>query len=548
MDEQQQRQIKKYVGMAVRRKKLILFFLLLSMTAGLGVYLKTPKVYQSTALLIYQRARINPGSKMTPDVQTQTREMVATLTQQVTSRSSLEAIVKQFDLYKEARRRLPMEDIVDRMRTRHISIKPDRGDVFKVSFDGDDPKKVMQVTNALAARFIEENLRYREEKATETSAYVKDEMSIAKANLDKKEAAMRDYKLKYYNELPQQLEVNMTRLNALQEQYQNTRDSAQDLERTKLLIQEQISVRKEALAQMAAQARQMRFEALQNGVSDQDLDENPVLSDSMAQVAALRRHLDSLLSRYTEKHPEVRRVKKQLAQAEEKHAKLLESLGGAEAEKGQRSGDEGGGGMGDLLARDTQLQQLQRQLSDVSYALEKLKKERQEIKKQIDQLQKWIEMTPVREAEWSALTRDYKQLYDHYQQLVARNLEAESIQSLERRQKGSQFKIVDSAYLPEKPFKPDFKKIMLLSVALGLGLGGGLAFLLEMMDTSFREVYEVEEYLGLPVACTLPHLMTRHEEKVERLKAVAWATVFVLAWGGLLGTMAYLYKAGRIII
>ena len=534
MEQQQSQQIKKYIDLVIRRQKMIISFVLTAAFVGLAVYVKTPKVYESTALLIYQQAKINPGSKMTPDVQTQTREMVATLTQQVTSRSSLEAIIKQFDLYQGMRQKLPMEDVVDLMREKYIAISPDKGDVFKVSFNGDTPKKVKEVANALAARFIEENLRYREEKATETSAYVGDELELAKTTLDKKEAVMRDYKLKNYNEMPQQFATNSTRLTALQTQLQANRNSAQELERTKILIQEQISLRKEGLLQMGAQAR-LGAAAQRGGAAV-----NPALAD----LAQARQQLADLRLRYTENHPEVKRLAKKVAALEESNSSLAKGPDGPSA---GRQGENVGAGATTQL-HDNQLDELLVQLKSAALAMDSLNQENEGLKKQISQYEKWLSMTPVREAEWTALTRDYQQLSDHYQQLVGRNLEAGAAESLERRQKGSQFKIVDSAYLPEKPIRPDFKKIMLLALAAGLGLGGGLAFLLEVQDSSFRDVAEVEAYLGLPVICAISRIHTAKDIKAELRKAVIWWALLILSVGVLLAAMAYLYKTGRIII
>ena len=528
MEQQQSQQVKKYIDLFIRRQKIIISFVLVAAFVGLGVYVKTPKVYESTALLIYQQAKINPGSKMTPDVQTQTREMVATLAQQVTSRSSLEAIIKQFDLYPGMRQKLPMEDVVDLMRENHIAISPDKGDVFKVSFNGDTPKKVKEVANALAARFIEENLRYREEKATETSAYVGDELELAKATLDKKEAVMRDYKLKNYNEMPQQFETNSTRLTALQAQLQANRNSAQELERTKILIQEQISLRKEALLQMGPQALLGTRDARGGGT----------VNPAMAEMAQARQQLAELRLRYTENHPEVKRLAKKVAALEGSNSSLGKEPDGASADQA--------GAPAPL--HDSQLDQLVVQFKKADLAMDSLNQENEGLKKQISQYEKWLSMTPVREAEWTALTRDYQQLSDHYQQLVGRNLEAGAAESLERRQKGSQFKIVDSAYLPEKPIRPDFKKIMLLALAAGLGLGGGLAFLLEVQDSSFRDVAEVEAYLGLPVICAISRIRTDKDIKAERRKSFIWWALLIFSVGVLLAAMAYLYKTGRIII
>lgn len=540
MEQQQSQQIRKYIDLVLRRKKMITSLVMIAIFVGLGVYLKTPKVYQSTALMIYERGKINAGSttRISPqDVTTEMGEMVATLTQQVTSRTSLEAIIKQFDLYPAMRQKLPMEDVVDFMRSRNIVIQPDKGDVFKVSFNGDEPKKVMQVANAIAARFIEENLRYREEKATATSAYVGDELELSKTVLDKKEEVMRDYKLKYYNEMPQQLLANSTRLTALQTQLQSNRINAQELERNKIMIQEQISKRKAASAELASQVGAGTM------VSTQQAGANPAL----VELAQARQQLAAARLRYTDSHPEVRQLQKKVATLEGSQGPPAGEPGnvadgvseGRAAQTQTRSGS---------LLHDNQLEQLELQLKQADLAMESLNQENEGLKKQIDQYEKWLSMTPVREAEWTALTRDYDQLSKNYQQLVGRNLEAGAAESLERRQKGSQFKIVDSAYLPEKPIKPDFTKIMLMALAVGLGLGGGLAFLLELQDSSFRDVLEVENYLGVPVICAIPLIVSDKDNAANRRRSLAWLALLFISVLLLLGGMAYLYKTGRIII
>lgn len=537
MEQQQRQQIKKYVDLIVRRNKIIISCALVGIVVGLGVYLKMPKVYESTALLIYQRAKIDSGkAALRPgDVSTEIQEMVATLSQQVTSRTSLEAIVKQFGLYPGMLQKMPMEDVVDLMRKRDISIdvgKKDQGDVFRVSFAGSQPKQVSQVANALAARFIEENLRYREERATETSAYVGDELELSKKNLDQKEAIMRDYKLKYYNEMPQQFDANSARLIAVQTQLQRNRDSIQDLARTKVLIQEQITLRKEALSQMNYLPSRRGAAASQGGATS---------GGPLAELAQARQQLADLQLRYTESHPEVKRLQKKVASLEESQGVLAAQGAGSKEDAGP-SVNQG------VRIRDNQIDELLLQLKKADLDIISLNQESEGLKKQIAQYEQWLSMTPVREAEWTSLTRDYQQLSDNYQKLVARSLDAGAAESLERRQKGSQFKIVDSAYLPEKPIRPDFKKIMLMALGVGVGFGCGLAFLLEMRDSSFRDVVEIEDYLQLPVICAIPFIENEIDLRAKRRKAIFWWTLIAVLVIGILGGMAYFYKTGRIII
>lgn len=517
MNTEQRQLIKNYLDIFLRRKNIILICLLLGLIAGLFYYATQPKLYKCTSLLKYQRQSINPTAMSPDDIRTQTRDAVETVTQQIMSRSSLEEIIKKFDLYEQSRRNLPMEDIVEMMRERHIKTDLQRnGDVFEVSYIGDDQEKVLKVTNALAARFIEENLRYRQEMASQTSSYIKDELKMAKDALDKKELAMRDYKLRYYNEMPEQLTNNMNRLNSLQEQYQNNQESVQELERTRLLVQEQIALRKESLAQLTP-------EPVSRNASPSS--KNSELSD----ITQLRLKLKNLQTKYTDKHPEIRRLKKTLQNLESKQGK------GTSADSEESF-------------FDPQIMELKQQLKDVELNIAQLKEEREELLGQIQKYEGWIAAAPIREAEWSALTRDYEQFDQHYQHLVTQSLQAESAQTLENQQKGSQFKIVDAAHFPEEPFKPDFLKIMLMTFMLSLGAGAGLAMGLEILGTSFKDPNEVEKYLDIPVICAVPVLYTEKEIRHKKILGTALYSLIFIAYASVLLVAFYFWKQGIIIL
>ena len=535
MDEQQRQLLNKYIDLLLRKKKLIIFCLLISILGGLGVYLKTPKIYKTTALIMYQRQRINPAP-ISPDPTLRARQLqetINTVSQQVTSRTSLENIISQYDLYPNLRQHLPMEDVVATMR-QNIEIQSNRreGDIFKVSFSGRAPKTVMLVTNAIAAKYIEENLRFREELASEVSSYTEDELKMAKEQLDKKEEIMRDYKLKYYNEMPQQLQINMNRLNALQEQYQNNQNNIQNLDQTKILIQEQISLRKNLFDR-------------QNMPSDEgsaalQTDTQVLTGNTQEDIARVHLELESLQAKYTDQHPEVKRAKKLLQKLETTQAQ--QSIP-ADAES-----DQGAASASQTLLLDPQLEQLVNQLKESELQVKVLTQEGKEIREQIKRYQKWVEITPIREAEWSALTRDYNQLQQHYEELVTRNLEAKSAETLERRQKGSQFKIIDPAHFPENPFKPDFRKIILIAAVLGIGLGGGIAFALEIMDSSLKDANEIEPYLEIPLVCSIPIIYTEEESKRKRIKTIAWAISYSAAIFSVSALILYLWRKGSIII
>jgi len=533
MDFKQRQLANKYIDLFLRRKMLISLLFLLSMPLGLATYLFTPKIYQATSLLSYEQQKINPN-KMSPDIVSKIRDMVSSLTQIVTSRTNLEKLIVDLNLYPELRKSRPMEDVVDAMR-REIKIEPSKqGDIFQITFSHSVADKVAKVTNALAAKFIEENLKYREERATETSSYTSDELLMAKETMDRKENAMRDYKLSHYNEMPEQRDGNVGRLIALQKQYQDKQASIQDLERTCVLIQDQIANRKKVLESIA----EVKVEP--DVVGQTSTPVQPMSNET--RLAKARLVLDQLMTRYTEKHPEVKRTRDIIAKLEFEVEKEKSEGNGTENITMAQGGNGGENtGSSNRSTVDPAILQLEAQLKSVLMNIENIKAEKEQEKKVISQYEQWLAATPNREAEWSALTREYAQLKKHYDYLVSQDLEAKSMLNMEKRQKGSQFKIEDPARHPEKPIKPNFMQIMGIAVAAGLGAGLGLSMLLEFFDGSFRDPETLEPTLGIPLLTTVPHIATQAESRRGKWLiffqivlllsgSIAVVTLFAVVW------------------
>ncbi|MBW1802996.1 MAG: protein GumC, partial [Deltaproteobacteria bacterium] len=136
-------------------------------------------------------------------------------------------------------------------------------------------------------------------------------------------------------------------------------------------------------------------------------------------------------------------------------------------------------------------------------------------------------------------TRDYENVKALYASMLSRKLEAEIAVSMEKKQKGEQFRVIDPAKIPSQPIEPDMKKILAMALVLGLALGGGLAYLIEFLDTTYKSPEEVEKELKVPVLVGLPMLYTARDLKIRRIKKVA-APVFLL--------LAFILSATGIIL
>ena len=152
-----------FVAIAMRRKwAIILPFVIIAIgTVVVAHYL--PNRYRSETVILvvpqqisesYVRAALTTTSRI--------EDRLQAIAQQILSRTFLERIIVDFDLYPQARKTAVMENIVENMRRKDISIEPIKGDAFKVSYISGDPQIAMKVTERLAALFIEENRRDRE--------------------------------------------------------------------------------------------------------------------------------------------------------------------------------------------------------------------------------------------------------------------------------------------------------------------------------------------------------------------------------------------------
>jgi uncharacterized protein involved in exopolysaccharide biosynthesis len=212
------------------------------------------------------------------------------------------------------------------------------------------------------------------------------------------------------------------------------------------------------------------------------------------QRESLTRGLEELRAKYTESHPDVIMTKKKLADLETKtDVKEAEDAKGAKDTKEAYD-----------IKKDPRYRELNNQLAMTDIEITGLASGSRSIVGQIDKYRARIEQTPTREQDMAALLREHQSTKETYERLLKKSQDAQQAENLEKRQKGEQFRIIDPARVPEKPFSPDVPKIILIGLLAGLGGGFGLAFFREQMDRSFHESGDVEITLGLRVLATIP--------------------------------------------
>ncbi len=507
------------IEVILRRRWFITIPFCLAMLAGIYYAARTPKLYEASTLILIEPQRV-PENYVQSIVDNDSSARIRTISEQVNSRTNIERIINDFDLFSGPKyENMFMEDKLESMRRRiavEVTHAGGRGgnDIssFSISYRGADRDKTMKIANTLATFLIGENLRTRESQAQSTSAFLDEELGTMRGRLMEVEGELQNYRKKYMGELPEQLEANLSILERLQEQLSDRRQSLRD-ERNQLAVIEQLIASPPALTEGQAP---------------------PVVGES-SDLEVLKGQLAVLTNKYTERHPDVIRIKKMIADLESEASIESKAMDSATA-LGEPA----------VYARPNIRDENDRRREEIRLAIRGLETEISELQSQIAFYQNRVEATPKREQELASLQRDYENIQTAYNSLLERKLEADIAVNMEKKQRGEQFQIIDPASLPQRPVEPDMPKVFLIFLVAGLSIGGAIAYLLESLDTSFRRSEDIES-LGVSLLATIP-VISRTKDRVLKYTNLGLSGVSVFASFALF-VMFYLisFKADSVV-
>jgi polysaccharide chain length determinant protein (PEP-CTERM system associated) len=465
-------------------------------------------VYRSSTLIFFSPQRI-PASFVRPTVTTDLRDRIGSINQQILSRTSLEKIVNEFNLYPAADRGTTLQDRVDRLRQK---IKLDvRRDNLQISFETGNPELAMKVTNRLGSLFIEENLREREQRALGTTGFINAEADRLRKELEQQESEVNRYKAQYRFELPDQLDANLRTMEQLRGELQAHTSRLSSLQDRKASLEKQV-VEAESMAPEVATAY---------GTTADPAGE--LKGTKWQQIQARKAQLQALLSRYSEKHPEVVLLREEI-----KSLEVAAVSEGPPASKSSSIDDSGPRSLGTVSAGLREA--LLKNVADTSKEIAALQTAIGELRARIGAYQSRVENTPLRGIELSKVTRTYDITLRKYQDLTSKGLESQISENMERKERGEQFQILDPAYFPQKPIYPNRPLILLIGFFGGLAGGLAIAFLCETLDNSFKSSEEVDGYTNIPLLATIPAIITRGNV-LEQRRSQLW---LVLSSAGVL--------------
>jgi len=486
------------IGLADAKRTLRRYWWLLPLSTlflggvGLGASFVLPKRYTSQTMVLVEQPTVGPDY-VKPVVTEDLNHRLASMKEQILSRTRLQPIIEKFGLYAEVRGRVHVEDLVERLRTA-VEIKPLEPTPgtqsrqlpgFYVAVTFDNPQIAQQICTEITSMFLEQNARERKQQATETTSFLSKQVEEAKKNLDDQDAKLAQFKRQYLGSLPQEEQSNLNILTGMNAQLEANTQALSRAQQDKAFNESLIG------------QQEANWKASQTG-------QNPETAEH--QLGALQEQLTSLQARYTSEHPDVIKLKSQMEELKKRMA---------EAPKNNPSAN---GSKQVSAAEPPQIQQLRAKLRQDDINITDLTKRQGQIQVEIRQLQSRVQASPMVEQQLKELTRSYQTAQDFYNDLLKKRQNAGVAGDLESQQQSEQFRVYDPPSLPDRPSFP--KKVYFAGGGFGGGLALGLAllYLIAIGDKSMHTERDVELALKLPVLALVPVLEALSQGKSQAPK------------------------------
>lgn len=503
--------------------------------AAIVIIKHLPATYRAQALVVVDSQKI-PEKFVSSTVNSDVEDRLAAISQDILSSARLKQIINDYHLYTKQRKTHTAEDIIQMMRA-DIEVKLQRGWIssgrpgaFTVAYRGPDPAIVAAVANRLANLYVRENFKSREVQAEGTSQFIESQLSEAKAKLDKLESAVSRYKIQHNGELPEQQGSLLATLNRLQIELQGNQDALNRAQQTKVMLQNSLRVAEAEQSAVSRQGQAPAGDAFQSSAI--------AISASSAQRKSdlIRAQLEQARLRYSDQHPEVRRLQAEL------DAELRSEAADDAATSSKPAVVQAGSTPKkihtpapslELVRAQEHVADLKAQLNVADQEIRARTTDRQRILDSIADYQRRVEQLPIREQEMASLTRDYEISQQNYRSLLDKKISADISTDMEHRQKAERFSVLDPAKEPDKPAGPGRRVYAMLALGFSFLCGIAAALGRGFYQNMFLGEWELPE--GVSILARVPTIVVprsrsprKGSQTIEPVRAILSGILFLV--------------------
>jgi len=461
-----------------------------------------PKVYESKTVVRVQKKQPNPIGDDRLVREEKLTARLKTLEQMVLSRPLLSQTIRKLNLDKDVYDAEDMEKLLQKIRGR-VSIKVKGDELFSVGYEHSNPEQAMQVVTTIVNNFIDENLSMKRDEAFTSVDFIQKQMELYTEKLEQSEEALRLFKQAHLEEMPGVQNATLVQLERLRDSLAETSIKLQEAYEQRRFIQRQLASEKPMVVSMKTGQ-----------------------ASSVAQkISILEYQLSQLLANYTEKHPDVVRIRLEIDRLRTQGDSAYEELVRPQAP-------------GDVSTLNPIHQKLKEQLNSINISVGTLQSKKAILESKISEYESKAVGIPNQEKELAGLKRDYDVNERIYDMLLMKYEEARISKQLEFSQGGTRFHVIEPAVVPIRPVKPNVLHFLGAALAAGCGAGAGILMIKEYLDTSTRGVRETEKIYNLPVLATVPLITTEKELQLNRMQQRRMMLSSLLFVVGVIGAVA----------
>ena len=491
-----------YLSILKRRWVQILVVFSIVLIAAIATAVLLPPTYQSTGTILVESQQI-PPDLVKATVTSFADERIAVIKQRVMTRDNLFRIIQKYNLYPDDIDTQTTSILIDNMRE-SISVELLSADVqgvkggkatiaFKVGFEYEKPEIAHKVANELVTLFLDENIKTRTERATETTEFLTQELDRLKVELEGVENKVATFKEQHANSLPEHLDMHMGML-------QRADSDIKELDREYKSTQEELRYLDVELTSAKSSAKVSSVEV-----------------SAISELDKAKAELERSLVLYKETHPTIRALKRKV--------ETLEKASTAPIELKTNKTD---------IATDLVVAKIRAQIEAAKVRLNSLAEQKRGLQAKTSQLQTQVTRSPQVERGLFALMRDYENAKSKYEEVKSKQVNAKIAENLESENKAERFSMLEPPIFPDKPIKPNRKKIIALGIILGLAGAIALVTLLETLDKRVRGVESLTALINMRPLVIIPYITTQVEIKRKKdlikyvLAAIVTLTLLML--------------------
>ena len=475
-----------------------------------------PRIYVSDSLVLV-RPRDVPENFVMDLMTGSTEQRLRAIQQTVMSRSNLVAILQEFGDRLPEFQRLNTDEAVAKLR-KQIDIEFDieedaRGQrnitSFKISYQHKSPEMAQKINEKLTGLFIEQDSRTRETNVYGTTDFLSSELEKKATELQASDERLKVLKSSHQSELPEVLEANQRALDRLNDARRSNAEAMDRATTQRLNLQELLAETPEFLepgAQAPAASKPHK---------------NPLVEDYLT----VKKAYDRLSAIHPPTYPDVLQTRAQLDRL--KASLTPEEL--AEASKEEEEEEQAAAGDDGKPKANRVYLAIMAQLRDLETEIKLRQDDKKSIDAEIGKYNRRVENTPQVELQLAEVIRENSDLRKQYEQLSSDLGKAKLSQSLESKQRGEQFRIIDPANYPVEPSKPNKVVVLLVGWVLSLALAMGIALLVDITRQRVWTQSEIESLWGVPVMVDIPQILTDADVAAVRRKKMAFAAFSVAA-------------------